>query len=579
MPPFSLSKSNLRGFSGDLRRTRFRLILLAVLAGFAMNGCRAKQNPDAKQKHEAAVSPVEIPITEPNWGPEEQAARLHVHELIEQLSKTKEDSPNSISALANAYGELGEIFLSYDLPANAVPCFQNASQWDRANFQWPYLEAICHFNLAETSLAVDAMTEAVRRMSKQKEVAIEHHLAAYCLLGEATMRLNQFDDSRSHFDTVLQSDPNSRFALFKRGKLASLNGDSEEALDFYLRVYRLYGEMNSKPPALEQAIAMELRRLGRSQESEKHLQALASNPKEIVIGYSNPLLTGVRSKNRRPSTLLARAEMEANRGRLHSAVNILHDGIRYSPKTPELAYMKGNYLLTLDQFDEAIDVLDRVPNEFKRDTSYRTIRIHALSKKHATRQLALQEATKWTEEHPDSIPARMALALAHFHSNEFSKAKDLYSEIVQSEPKNVEARLGEFLSLCAMKNYELAREKIEDARTDLPENNNVTLHQARFLACVPDASQRRPPISVEAIRQLLATDNSITVWESYICSLAANGEFTTARQLVGQVASQLTIMDETPLKRRLLAIFSSIEKDTPWIEDWPFDNTKFRKEK
>jgi len=71
----------------------------------------------------AGKLPAELPIPETPWGQNSPEIQKHVQEVREKRERFKASPDVAPIPLANAYGELGEIYLTYGLPAGAIACF------------------------------------------------------------------------------------------------------------------------------------------------------------------------------------------------------------------------------------------------------------------------------------------------------------------------------------------------------------------------------------------------------------------------------------------------------------------------
>ena len=121
---------------------------------------------------------------------------------------------------------------------------------------------MANFAAVETQQSSDSMNEAMRRLESDYSAGPEHHVAGRCFLGDAAVRLNKMDEAHRHFDEAIRINPNSVFAVFKRGQLASRMGQSELSIQDFLATLTLYSRSEIVPPPVCLALAVEYQKLG-----------------------------------------------------------------------------------------------------------------------------------------------------------------------------------------------------------------------------------------------------------------------------------------------------------------------------
>lgn len=547
------------------RRLSFCFAAIVLLAGIGAAWMMFRAS--APRPGAIAITKPEIPIPEPKWGELENEAPAHVRTFRERLDLAKASS-SSPKELAQAYGELGEIYLAYEIPASAVPCFQNASRLDRTSFRWPFLEAAALLALMDTSAAADAMSEAEARQRGDPATTREDRVAALCFLGEAAIRLNRLDDARGYFDEAIDVAPNCVFALLKRGWLASQAGDSEAAIDDFRRAMSLY--QGAKPAPLAIALAAELQKCGQPDEAAQLRRAAALSPSSPAITYPNPLLSRVRALSQRVTTVLARARSELAKGDLQAACLHLDKGLAVAPDSVELRLLRGKLLLQMEQTDRAVLDLAAVCRDAPDNHEARMLLIQAYAGRPETREQARQVAVQWRDERPRELRPQIVLAAVDFQRERYEDAYSEYDAAARMFPQEISPRVGRIMALCAMRRYPEARQGFDDALTQFPDDADLQHRLARFLVTCPEDAVREPERGLAVIERLLSEEATIPRRQTLACALAACGRFDEAKREASSLIDSLGA-SEPSLLVRFQKMKKSFEENRPWMERWPFE--------
>jgi len=529
------------------------------------------RSPKEEQERPAVA---EIPIPEPFWGELEREAREHVRRVREQLLATQEAAESSTGALADAYGELGKAFLAYDLPASAVPCFQNASRLEADEFLWPYLQARAHHDLLDTGAAADSMTEAIRRQRRSPATPIILRVAALCFLGEADLRLMRRDDARSCFNEALRLAPDSVFALFKRGQLASQTGDSESAIRDFQAALSLFPAAQPRPILL--ALATDFQKLGRTQEAARFRRLAATGASDMVIRFFDPLEADIQARNRRPSAVRARARAALEQGELPAALEHLDSGLELAPNQAELLLLRGQTLRQMGRLPEALRDLQAAKQYAPNEEPVRVVLIEVLALSQETIAQAWQEAVAWRDERPDALRPQLMVAALDFQQGRFEDALGHYTAAAGKFPGDVSPRLGAIISLCALGRYDAARSQFTVAMASFPEDADLKHQFARFLVTCPDAAARDPQRGLAMIQELSSGDTALPLQETLVCALAACGQEDEARRVLAMLIQAADAQRQPSLNLRFRRIDEAIRTGRPWTESWPFAETDAR---
>jgi tetratricopeptide (TPR) repeat protein len=203
----------LRSFPGVGRRglLLFGAILTAggLITGLALHFARSR--PPAVVPPDPAID-----ATEP--------------ELITAVRLARErvlKAPDS----AREWGSLGQVFQANDLDDPAAVCFTEAARLDPGNPRWPYFLGGRLINRGEREAALPYL----RRAMAGCEAEGKGNNAPRLTLAEVLLQLGELDEAETHFQTVLQRDPDDVRAHLGLGQLLAARQDWEASRSHLLR--------------------------------------------------------------------------------------------------------------------------------------------------------------------------------------------------------------------------------------------------------------------------------------------------------------------------------------------------------
>ncbi len=195
-------------------------------------------------------------------------------QLVERRQKIASSEPTE---LAQAFGDLGLLYVIYDLQEHADICFENALRLEPRDSRWPYLQGYLRGRSGRHDEAIK-----LHRQSLDLEPGF---VPALLRLGRSAQTLGQTNEARTAFERVLALDPNVAAAHEGLGKVATDNGDDATAISHYQRALELDRDANS----LHYALAVAHRNLGHLDQARSHLQHAGDIATRIVDPLINPL--------------------------------------------------------------------------------------------------------------------------------------------------------------------------------------------------------------------------------------------------------------------------------------------------
>lgn len=183
-------------------------------------------------------------------------------EAIENAQKAVRTSPTT----ADAWGQLGHIYLSHGWEGPAIPCYRQASKFAPDEFKWLYFLG----RLTKQRQPETAVTYLTRALTLDSTSA-----PAHLYLASALRILGKFDEAQHHLERAKHLQPNNPFSELWLGEIALAKRQMKLARTHLEKALRLNPEQ-SEAHALMAQVAIAL---GDTQTAKQHAQA-ARNPSQ-----------------------------------------------------------------------------------------------------------------------------------------------------------------------------------------------------------------------------------------------------------------------------------------------------------
>ncbi|HEY9420899.1 MAG TPA: tetratricopeptide repeat protein, partial [Thermoanaerobaculia bacterium] len=231
-----------------------------------------------------------LPVRSPDLGGLEGAVAAQIRE-IQGIAATQ--------GSAEAWGELGRVYLAYSFHDAATDCFRNAAGIDPRDFRWPYLLGAAH-------QAAGRLDEAADAFGKALELAPEA-APGYVHLGEIRLLQGRFDEAEAALRKA-PSLPASRAVL---GQVALARRDFKAAVE------HLQAALDAAPEAnrLHHPLALAYRGLGERAKAEEHLGKVGA----VGLRPADPLLDEVAALRLGERVAIVKGKVAAQAGRYAEA--------------------------------------------------------------------------------------------------------------------------------------------------------------------------------------------------------------------------------------------------------------------
>lgn len=203
-----------------------------------------------------------LPVPEPSLDGMDGAVRRQLTEARAELDVLAGRPGADAARLAESYGDLGRLYLAYDLPAPAEACLANARRLEPENVLWPYLLGVLYQKDRRVDDAL-ASFEAALALDPDD-------LAILIRLGQVQLERAEPAKAKARFAEALTRAADAGGAAAVRaglGKALAAEGDAAGA------VRELEAALAVEPGAssLRYPLALAYRELGRLDDARRHL--------------------------------------------------------------------------------------------------------------------------------------------------------------------------------------------------------------------------------------------------------------------------------------------------------------------
>lgn len=540
--------------------TGLTLVGILAFAGFGLIQPWFRGTPASPAStKEKPLPPARIDEMEP-------AVRAHVKSVQDKCHQILGDEQATMVQRGRAFGELGKIYLLYDLAEPAAASLHNATQLDSDEFRWPYFWARALAKTAALDEAGNAMTLALQRMARDSTARAANQLAALCFLGETAQSLDRPDQARKYFDDALALQPQCVFALLGRGNVLAAKGEYPKAIaDFRAALERI-----PQAVAIRQALAAAYRNQGDTARALATAPRTDSQRRQRPVLYPDPLLNDLMTQSRSGARCNAMAAELIDAGRYRAALGQIERGLAFHPTMLTLRINRTRCLLELEQYEASLAVISELRKELPEDDGARTLWIAARSRLPSEQQTALADARRWQAEAPKDAKVHVLVGKCHLALNQNHEAVACFVEAARLAPAEVALHLECLVPLGRLERYADAKATYEKLLVDFPNDAEVESSFARFLATCPDQHQRDGKRSLALIRTLLNEYPTAARQATLACALAEVGDFPGAKTAIQKAIGVIGNDGSPGVRRRLAAIAKVIAQKQPYRERWPF---------
>lgn len=413
-------------------------LLIAILAVLAPERSAAAEP--------AARRPVPYPAVEIF----ETQVREQLLEARQTFDQRLDEGDLDGEELGHAYGELGRLYLLYDLIEPAEVCFENARDLQPGDSRWPYYLGYM--------LAMEGRFAAARSELEDAVGLNGAYVPAWIRLGDAQLELEELEAAAASYERALELEAGSPAALYGLGYIAYSLGQFERAIAAFERVL----ELDPQADRVHYLLGMAYREQGDAERARQHLRlsgdqsvriedSLVDSLAELITGSSihfergkQALIQGdyrlavqefQQSVAIEPNDYLAFYNLSLallEVGDRPGAKSALEKALEVNPR-----YRNGHFNLAMlaveeGRYDEAATHFEAAHHIDPEDAQAHLLWATALSRT-GQEQLAVEELQRLLERHPQQHEARLNLGILYAGLGRVADAESSWRLLLNDE--------------------------------------------------------------------------------------------------------------------------------------------------
>ena len=496
------------------------------------------------------------PVALPDIASASPEVQSRLRERYESLTKTINDTGASSSALADAFGEMGKLFLAAEYFDAAEACFVNAGTLAPSDMRWPYYLAHAYRRSNRNDQAAASFTRALALQPQ--------HVPSLVWLAEIRLTSNQPEEAERLLEAARNLEPQSGAVLYGLGRAALARQDYANAVKHLESALMLAPEATR----IHYPLALAYRGMGNRQQAEAHLRKRGEvdlPPADPLMGEVANLLQNAAAYETRGAQALDARDWPGAIAQLTKAIEIAPRNAYTRLNLGTAYFMQRDADRALEQYREAVRLLPSLARAH--------FGIGVLMETRGQDPAAIEEFTAAVTNDPEYIEAQFSLANALRRSGRVEASLPHYAEVLRINPAVSQASFGYAMGLVKLGRYQEARDRLERDVKAFPEQLGFAHALARLLAAAPDDRVRNGARAHAIVMELLKNQRTPALAETMAMAQAELGRFKDA------VEWQRTAIDLARSAGRpegmahlteILALYEAGRPcRTPWTNDDP----------
>jgi tetratricopeptide (TPR) repeat protein len=236
---------------------------------FLLAGCAGPQGEDA--------APSVEPLLTLDLSTAEESVRVQLERQRDALDEKLRQADADPQEIAQAFADLGLLYMTYEILEPAGTCFRNAGLLAPDDYRWHYLSGYLEMTRGNLPEAVELYEKTL--------ILKPDFLPAILRLGRSHLDLGRYEEAGAAFERSRQGAPEVAAAYAGLAKAAAALGDDEVAVGHFEHALVLEPQADS----LHYALAQSYRNLGRLEKAREHLARRGDVATWIVDPLINPL--------------------------------------------------------------------------------------------------------------------------------------------------------------------------------------------------------------------------------------------------------------------------------------------------
>jgi tetratricopeptide (TPR) repeat protein len=286
----------------------------------------------------AAQLPPLVDVPQPVVTGIESSVRTQLEEARQRLDRLRGGPGVDARELGLRYGELGQIYLVYDLVDAAAAALENASRLLPDDGRWPYLLGTIHEH--------DRRLEEAARWYQAARDADATYLPTLLRLGDVRLLQNDLAAARSLYGEALALAPDDAYTHAALGRLAAREQKHQDAARSFERAL----ELDPDATSLHYPASQAYRALGDEERMRRHLERRGNGR----VRFADPVAEEVQRQVRGAGAELLLARMALREGAVDTALERVRRAIELDPDNASAHNNLAVVLEAKGQIDEAV---------------------------------------------------------------------------------------------------------------------------------------------------------------------------------------------------------------------------------
>ena len=525
---------------------RSAVLLLLLVACAAPEGGAPEGSALSSGAHPDLEPLLELDLSGAESGAREQMMAQRA--AVENLRTRSDADP---AELAEAFADLGLLYVTYEFLASAEACFENARRLSPDDFRWHYLGGYLAMIQGRLEQATSLYRQALEREPD--------FLPAVLRLGRSELDRGHFPEARRLFERALDLEPAAAAGHEGLGKVASALGDHRAAIGHFERAL----ELDHAATGIHYALGQAHRDLGDLDAARVHLQQAGDVAARVIDPLINPLASLAESAQ----FYLVQGAEAMDDGDYQAAAAAFRSALERDPESLPATRGLATSLERLGDLDGAVRELERALESAPVDGSDRERRVFLLNSLGGLAVAAGREGEAFErfrqslETAPDQPPILLRVANALARRGRFEDAVLYYDRVIELEPEwapaVLEKRATVLVNLGRGKEAVADFERAVEAAPDDPALRRRFAEALEHLGDEAAAAEQRATVSrltaddvqqalmiLESARSLLRQGDSAAALERYREALALAPDNLEARYGVAATLGHLERFEE-----------------------------------
>ncbi|MCP4692505.1 MAG: tetratricopeptide repeat protein [Desulfobacterales bacterium] len=457
------------------RITPLLVIILAGLLAWSapLPKLHAQTPAEEKSAPDAAGGTELLPIPAPPLEQLEKAVAAQLLEGRKLVEKTVQSNTADAVIKARAFGQMGQLYMAYELNDAAEASLRNATTLDPSDYNWTYSLAYLLQIMGKYEDAISYYTLLIDRDPGSGLLHIR--------LGECRRGMNQLEPARRAYEKAYEINPDEAATLARLGEVALAEKRYQDAAAL------LTSALERQPGAnrLHYPLAMAYRGLKDMQNARLHLSRMGKvgvQPDDPLRTHLDQLVTGYRVH-------IIAGKMAHAVGRPVEAIESFEKAMEAAPEMPEAYINIASPMSQLKKYRPAVGMLQKAI-EIRPENETARFNLGALLAFLGDYETAAPHLLFVVEKKPDDALALLTLADLFKAQRRFDKAFTYYTRAVNLDSRFIDAWLWMSNYLINTGQYKAALTVLETAHGEQPREGVIAHALARLLAGCPDAAHR-----------------------------------------------------------------------------------------